>query len=90
MVDYYGEHLGRAEAAALDAMQTGENPVMVKSFDEADYAAFTESAKPIIDKWLADAEATGLDGQALIDEMTALIEKWNEIEAAEGLPWERS
>lgn len=90
MVDYYGEHLGRAEAAALDAMQTGDSPVMVKSFGEADYAAFSESAKPIIEKWLADAEATGLDGQALIDEMTALIEKWNEIEANEGLPWERS
>lgn len=90
MPDYYGERLGQAEAAAIEKMQSGDSPVTVKSFGEADYAAFSETAKPIIEKWLADAEATGLDGQALIDEMTALIEKWNEIEASEGLPWERS
>ncbi len=90
MPDHYGEQLGHAEAAAMEKMKSGSNPVTVKSFGETDYAAFAETAKPIIEKWLADAEATGLDGQALINEMTALIEKWNAIEASEGLPWERS
>lgn len=89
MPDHYGETLGQAEAAALAKMQAGDNAITVKSFVEADYDAFSETAKPIVKKWLADAEATGLDGQALIDEMTALIEKWNKIEATQGVPWER-
>ncbi|MEM9794762.1 MAG: hypothetical protein AAF848_17615, partial [Pseudomonadota bacterium] len=87
MPDYYGEHLGQAETAALDKMQAAD--ITLKSFADEDYAAFSDTAKPIIDKWLADAEATGLDGQALIDEMTALIEKWNAVEANDGVPWER-
>lgn len=90
MPDFYGEHLGQAESAALEAMTSGEGSVAMRAFSEADYEAFTEAAQPIIDTWLADAEATGLDGQAIIDEMIALIEAWNAIEASEGVPWERS
>ena len=89
MPDFYGEHLGRAEAAAIEAMTT-ESGVELRAFDEADYTAFDEAARPIVDTWLADAEATGLDGEAIMDEMISLIEKWNAIEASEGVPWERS
>ncbi|MGD1886319.1 MAG: hypothetical protein ACFB01_04195 [Cohaesibacteraceae bacterium] len=90
MPDFYGEHLGRAEAAAIDAMTSGEGSVRLQAFSEADYTAFDEAAQPIIETWLADAEATGLDGPAIMDEMLSLIEKWNAIEATEGVPWERS
>ena len=90
MHDYYGEHLGQAEAAAIEAMTSGENGLVLKSFTEADTSALSESAQPIVDKWLADADATGLNGQKILDEMLSLGEKWNESEATEGVPWERS
>lgn len=89
MPDFYGQSLGEAEAAAIAQMQSGDDPIAFKSFAETDYAAFSETAQPIINDWLADAEATGLDGEAVIDQMISLIEKWNEIEASEGVPWDR-
>lgn len=90
MPDYYGEHLGNAEAVAIKAMTTGDGALSIKSFSEADYVALRDSAKPIVEEWLADAEATGLDGDAIMAEMISLIERWNEIEATQGLPWERN
>ena len=90
MPDFYGEYLGRAETAAIEAMTSGEGALSQRAFSEADYEAFGEAARPIIDIWLADAQATGLDGQAIMDEMLSLIEKWNTIEANDGVPWERS
>ncbi|MEM6412890.1 MAG: hypothetical protein AAF683_15305 [Pseudomonadota bacterium] len=90
MHDYYGEHLGQAEAEAIEAMTSGENGLVLKSFNDADHVTLSASAQPIVEKWLADADATGLNGQEILDEMLSLIEKWNEIEATEGVPWERS
>ncbi|MEM8972303.1 MAG: TRAP transporter substrate-binding protein DctP [Pseudomonadota bacterium] len=90
MHDYYGEHLGEAEAEAIEAMTSGENGLVLKSFTDADHAVLSNSAQPIVDKWLADADATGLNGQEILDEMLSLIEKWNEVEATQGVPWDRS
>ena len=90
MHDYYGEQLGQAESAAIEAMTSGDNGLVLKSFTEADTSVLSESAQPIVDKWLADADATGLNGQEILDEMLTLIEKWNEIETTQGAPWERS
>ncbi len=88
MPDFYGEHLGKAEAAAIEAMTTGDGALTLQAFNEADYTSFDEAAQPIIDEWLADAEAVGLDGEAMMEEMIALIERWNEVEATQGVPWE--
>ncbi|MEM9474883.1 MAG: TRAP transporter substrate-binding protein DctP [Pseudomonadota bacterium] len=90
MHDYYGEQLGQAESAAIEVMTSGDNGLLLKSFTEADTSVLSESAQPIVDKWLADADATGLNGQEILDEMLSLIEKWNEIETTQGAPWERS
>ncbi|MEO1679633.1 MAG: TRAP transporter substrate-binding protein DctP [Pseudomonadota bacterium] len=90
MHDYYGEHLGQAEAAAVEAMTSGSEGLTLKSFSQEDHVTLGNSAQPIVDKWLADADASGLDGQAIMDEMLSLIEKWNEVEASQGAPWERS
>lgn len=90
MTDYYAEYLGQAESAAIAEMTSGDSALALRSFGEADYAALSETAQPIIDEWLADAAATGLDGEVLIAELLSLIERWNEIEASDGVPWERN
>ncbi|MEM9765871.1 MAG: hypothetical protein AAF968_25825 [Pseudomonadota bacterium] len=90
MHDYYGEHLGQAEAEAIDAMTSGDDGLVLKSFSDADTSVLGESAQPIVEKWLADADATGLNGQEILNEMLSLVEKWNEIEATQGVPWDRS
>ena len=62
---------GPAREMALDM---GNNVI---TLDAAQTAVWRESAQPIYDKWLADMSEKGIDGQALIDEATMLIEKYS-------------
>jgi len=62
---------GPAREMALDLGNT------VITLDEAQTAVWRERAQPIYDKWLADMDGKGIDGQALIDEATMLIEKYS-------------
>ena len=90
MADYYGEALAAADKSAMEKMTTRANPIVINAFSEADYDVLREASKTVTNKWLADAEATGLDGQATIDEFLALQTKWKNIAETDGLPWERS
>jgi len=55
------------------ALDNGNNVI---TLDEEQTAVWRERAQPIYDKWVADMAEKGIDGQALIDEATALIEKY--------------
>jgi len=87
MSDYYGEQLDIADKEAMAKMT--DAGVVLKEFSPEGLATLWDAAQPTVQDWLADADATGLDGQALLDEMTALLAKWNEIAETEGLPWTR-
>lgn len=54
------------------AVDRGNNIVTVSG---ADIDAWKAAAEPIYAGWVADMESKGIDGQALIDEARALIEK---------------
>ncbi|OUS34729.1 C4-dicarboxylate ABC transporter [Rhodobacterales bacterium 56_14_T64] len=56
------------------ALDMGNNVI---TLDAAQTAVWRERAQPIYDKWLADMTEKGIDGQALIDEATMLIEKYS-------------
>jgi TRAP-type C4-dicarboxylate transport system substrate-binding protein len=43
---------------------------------EAERAAFVEKTKPIVDKWLANAESKGLPGKQVYQEILSLVEKY--------------
>jgi len=62
---------GPAREMALDL---GNNVI---TLDEAQTAVWRERAQPIYDKWLADMTEKGIDGQALLDEASMLIEKYS-------------
>jgi len=87
MPDYYAKSLGAADKASMSKMTTGENAVTLKAFSDADLEVIAEASKPVTDKWLADAKATGLDGPKFLDEVKGLIAKYNKIEETEGSPW---
>ena len=57
------------------AVDRGNNIVTVSG---ADVDAWRAAAQPIYDEWVADMNAKGKDGQALIDEARALIAKYSE------------
>ena len=43
--------------------------------DEAEIARWKQKAQPVIDRWVADMDGKGIDGQALIDQARGLIAK---------------
>ncbi|AVO37800.1 TRAP transporter substrate-binding protein [Pukyongiella litopenaei] len=63
---------GPARETALDM---GNNIITI---DEAGTAEWRELAQPIYDEWIAEMDAKGIDGQALIDEARMLIDKYTE------------
>ncbi|MWD26614.1 C4-dicarboxylate ABC transporter [Aquicoccus sp. SCR17] len=54
------------------AEERGNNII---TLDEAETARFREAAQPVYDRWVADMEERGIDGQALIDRARALIDE---------------
>jgi TRAP-type C4-dicarboxylate transport system substrate-binding protein len=51
----------------------------VITVDEDNTAEWREKSQPIYDAWLSDMEGKGKDGQALLDEARALIEKYTPV-----------
>jgi TRAP-type C4-dicarboxylate transport system substrate-binding protein len=90
MIDYYGEQLSLADEAALVEMTSGDDPIQFLEFSASDKAALDAAAKPVIDSWIEDADASGLDGNAIKAEFISLIEKWNAVAETKGLPWKRN
>ncbi|MEM9573567.1 MAG: TRAP transporter substrate-binding protein DctP [Pseudomonadota bacterium] len=87
MSDYYGEQLAQADGAALDAMRSAG--VKDLSFTADEQTAMQIAMQPNLDDWLADAQATGLDGQAVYDEFLGYVEKWQAVLDTQGYPWAR-
>jgi len=55
------------------AVDRGNNIITV---NEADVALWREAAQPIYERWVADMNSQGIDGQALIDQARALMDAW--------------
>ena len=88
-MDFYGERLMAADKKAMTTLTTGEHAVELVKLTDAEYAKIQELSKPSLEKWKADAAAVGMDGDALLQELLGLIDKWTGIMESEGLPWER-
>ena len=55
------------------ALDLGNNVI---TLDEDQTAIWRERAQPIYDQWIADMKEKGIDGAALIEEASGLIEKY--------------
>ena len=60
----------RANLRGQVAQDLGNNII---TLDDAETARWKEASRPTIDKWLADMQAAGADGQALYDAATAAV-----------------
>lgn len=58
--------------ARANADAAGNNIV---TLDEAEIARWKTASEPVVEGWIADMDAKGIDGAALIDQARALIEK---------------
>lgn len=89
LINYYGENLAQADKEAIETLSTGKYAAEFVTMSDADYDRMDEVGAPMIDKWKADAAAVGTDGDALLDELYRLMDKWTKVMETEGLPWER-
>lgn len=73
---FAGKVMGDSDAPARQvAVDLGNNII---TLDEAEVARWEEIAAPIIDEWVADMESKNIDGQALLDQARALIDKYTQ------------
>lgn len=56
------------------AVEKGSNIVQL---DEAEVARWKDAAQPVIQRWIAEMDSKGIDGQALIDRAQALIAEYD-------------
>ncbi|PID62631.1 MAG: C4-dicarboxylate ABC transporter [Gammaproteobacteria bacterium] len=69
-----GRVMQEHDAPARDlAAERGNNII---ALSEEQVAAWQAASQPVIDEWIADMDARGIDGQALVDEAKALIDKY--------------
>ena len=74
-----GAHLSEfAASVMLSFDEPGRNIAVaagneITTLDEAEIARWRAAAAPVVTRWIADMEARGIDGQALIDRAKALI-----------------
>ena len=85
MVDYFGQILIGANAKAIESMQA--NGVEVIELPEAERAQLIKRGSAYVDAWIETANATGVDGAAVLDEYRALLVKCADLRETQGYPW---
>ena len=63
-----------SDGPAREAAVAANNNIITISAEDA--KLWEEQARPIYDKWIADMNDKGIDGQALIDEARALMDAY--------------
>ncbi|WP_240602557.1 C4-dicarboxylate TRAP transporter substrate-binding protein [Paracoccus endophyticus] len=85
LADEFGRILTDANARSVKILEDKGTPVLTIS--DEDRARLAEAGKKYIDEWIQRADAAGLDGQALVDEYTALIAQFARQRDEQGYPW---
>jgi TRAP-type C4-dicarboxylate transport system substrate-binding protein len=67
----FGRAMDDGDVVGLKVAQDLGNNII--TLDEAETARWKEAAQPTIDKWLADMQSAGMDGQALLEAATAAV-----------------
>jgi TRAP-type C4-dicarboxylate transport system substrate-binding protein len=85
--DEFGRLVNADNDAAVEKMR--EAGVEIIELPEEERAKLVEKGNTYLEEWSAQADAAGLDGQALLEEYRGLIDKYQAEVEAEGYPWER-
>lgn len=71
-----GQIMDQADHRQILAIQSGEQPGTITRLDSEETARWQAVGQEVVDDWIAEADAKGLDGQALYDSATQLVEKY--------------
>jgi TRAP-type C4-dicarboxylate transport system substrate-binding protein len=73
LAEFASQVMWDADAPAREIAVGNGNNIIELSAEEV--GRFKDKAKPVTDRWIADMESKGIDGQALIEQAKGLIEK---------------
>lgn len=88
MADTLGELITADNEKAIETLKSAD--VEIVELPDADREKLIEKGASYIDEWLERADATGFDGQALLADYRALIEKYTAERDESGYPWTRN
>jgi hypothetical protein len=77
-----GEKLSKFAAQVMWDMDAGARKIAqdagntITVLDDAEVARWKVAAEPVVDQWVTDMDAQGIDGAGLIDEAKQLIKKY--------------
>ena len=86
LADEFGRILTAANERSVQILRDQGTPVLSISDEDRDRMA--SEGEKYIDEWVQRADGAGLDGQALVDEFTALVAEYTALRDAEGYPWD--
>ncbi|WP_265500100.1 C4-dicarboxylate TRAP transporter substrate-binding protein [Paracoccus beibuensis] len=87
LADEFGRIIGEANAESIQVLEDAGKEIV--RFSDEDRAELDEAGRKYIDEWVARASATGLDGEALLEEYRGLIQQYATELEEQGYPWER-
>jgi len=73
LAELAGTEMLAGDAPAREIAVDAGNAIVV--LDEAEVARWKEASRPVVERWIAEMEARGVDGAALIDKANTLIEQ---------------
>ena len=87
MSDELGRLITADNEAAIATMR--EAGVEIIDLPDEERAKLIEGGAKYIDEWVEQVDGMGLDGQAIVEEYQALLQKYAEERDTKGYPWER-
>nr|WP_111297692.1 C4-dicarboxylate TRAP transporter substrate-binding protein [Paracoccus saliphilus] len=87
LADEFGRIIEEANAESIKVLEDAGKEIV--RFSDEDRAKLNEAGQKYLDEWVARADASGLDGQALLEEYRGLIDQYATELEQQGYPWER-
>lgn len=90
MIDYFSEILQKEASDIVTALPTGElgNKVSVITMPEEERNKLLSGTDKYIDEWIIEMNKAGFDGQAIWDQYSALVVKYETERDERGYPWD--
>ena len=89
IADYYGERVSVANEESLVAMQAGIDgrKFQVHTLSDEQRSVLISKGESYIRDWVENANQSGLDGEALLMRIKALVAKYEKQRDEQGYPW---
>lgn len=88
LVDVYAQKITEANDQAIADLKA-EGKITFNEFPEEQKAQLLAASQGYLGDWKSKATEAGIDGDALVADYTAMLQKWDAERAAKGYPWTR-